>query len=232
MDLAQRLTIVGHAVAADIRPGALLGLGSGTTAEAFVRALGERVHDGLPVEGVATSHRTEQLARQLGIPLRPIDDVGRLDQGVDGADEIDPHLNLVKGAGGALLHEKLVACLCERLTIIAASEKLVSRLGTRMPLPVEVVPFGWKQTATRLRALGLKPVLRCGSGTSEPFRTDSDHYILDCDSEPGVLDNPRACADRIKAITGVVDHGIFAGLATKAVVVDPDGQIRTITCPS
>lgn len=230
MELDRRLAMLGHAVAADIPSGSLLGLGSGSTAEAFVRALGERVRQGLRVEGVATSQRTERLAQELNIPLRSIDDIGRLDLGIDGADEIDPHLNLVKGRGGALLHEKLVACLCETFMVIAASEKLVDHLGTRMPLPVEVVPFGWKQTAARLRTLGLKPVLRCGrDSTSEPFQTDSGNYVLDCDADAALLIDPAGAAARIKAITGVVDHGIFAGLASRAIVVDPDGQIRTIS---
>jgi ribose 5-phosphate isomerase A len=233
MNLDRRLATLGHAVAADIPSGCLLGLGSGSTAQAFVRALGERVRVGLQVEGVATSGRTERLAREFNIPLRSIDDVGRLDLGVDGADEIDPRLNLVKGRGGALLHEKLVACLCEQFTVIAASEKLVDQLGTRTPLPVEVVPFGWKQTAVRLRTLGLKPVLRCGrESVSEPFRTDSGNFVLDCDADVGLLADPAGIAARIKAVTGVVDHGIFAGFATRAVIVDPDGQIRTMTRPA
>jgi ribose 5-phosphate isomerase A len=233
MHLDQRLAALGRAVAAEIPSGRLLGLGSGSTADAFVRALGERVGDGLQVEGVATSLRTERLARELKIPLRSIDEVGRLDLGVDGADEIDPALNLVKGRGGALLHEKLVACLCEQFTVVAASEKLVAQLGTRMPLPVEVVPFGWKQTAVRLRALGLKPVLRCSRDSgNEAFRTDSGNFVLDCDAAIDLLADPASASAKIKAITGVVDHGIFAGFATRAVVVDPDGQIRTITRPA
>jgi ribose 5-phosphate isomerase A len=233
MNLDQRLAALGRAVAADISSGSLLGLGSGSTAEAFVRALGERVREGLQVDGVATSLRTERLARELQIPLRSIDEVGRLDLGIDGADEIDPNLNLVKGRGGALLHEKLVACLCEQFIVVAASEKLVDQLGRRMPLPVEVVPFGWKQTAVRLRTLGLKPVLRCSrDSASEPFRTDSGNFVLDCDADAGILANPDVAGAKIKAITGVVDHGIFAGLATRAVVVDPDGQIRRIMRPA
>ncbi|HKG26241.1 MAG TPA: ribose 5-phosphate isomerase A, partial [Thermomicrobiales bacterium] len=149
----------------------------------------------------------------------------RLDLGIDGADEIDPHLDVVKGRGGALVYEKLVALACERYLIVAAAEKLVEQLGTRMPLPVEVVPIGWKQTAARVEQTGCRATLRCGTDGS-PFVSDGGHYVLDCVTGP--ITDVNELAGAIKAITGVVDHGIFAGLADRAMVVDPDGTVRTL----
>jgi ribose 5-phosphate isomerase A len=214
--------LVGEAAAAEVRPGMIVGLGSGTTADAFVRALGRRVADGLSMTGVATSERTAALATDLGIPLTTLDDAGRIDLGVDGADEIDPQLDAVKGRGGALLREKLVALACADYLLIAAAEKRVARLGTRLPLPVEVVPFGWRQTADRLRGVGLEPSLRVGDAGA-PFRTDGGHFILDCVTGP--INAPAALAETIKSVTGVVDHGLFVGLARRVFFAEPDGTI-------
>jgi ribose 5-phosphate isomerase A len=226
VDDAARLARLAAAAAAVVEDGMWLGLGSGSTAEATIRALGVRVAAGLRVTGVPTSGRTERLARELGIPLRTLDDVERLDLGIDGADEIDPWLDVVKGRGGALLYEKLVALTCESYLIVAASEKLVPRLGTRMPLPVEVVPLGWTQTAARIAALGCRTDLRRGTDGA-PFVSDGGHYVLDC--APGPIEDARALGARLKAVTGVVDHGIFAGVADRAMVVDSDGTVRTLT---
>jgi ribose 5-phosphate isomerase A len=225
VDDAARLARLAEAAAGIVEDGMLLGLGSGSTAEATIRALGRRVAAGLRVTGVPTSTRTERLAHELEIPLRALDEVERLDLGIDGADEIDPHLNVVKGRGGALLYEKLVALACERYLIVAAAEKLVKQLGTRMPLPVEVVPVGWKQTAARVEQIGCRATLRCGTDGS-PFVSDGGHYVLDCVSGP--ITDVNELAGAIKSITGVVDHGIFAGLADWAMVVDPDGTVRTL----
>ncbi|HEY7036709.1 MAG TPA: ribose-5-phosphate isomerase RpiA [Thermomicrobiales bacterium] len=226
MDDATRLARLAEAAAALVEGGMLLGLGSGSTAEATIRALGVRVAAGLRVTGVPTSARTERLARDLGIPLRALDEVEHLDLGIDGADEIDPRLDVVKGRGGALLYEKLVALACERYLIVAAAEKLVKRLGTRMPLPVEVVAVGWRQTASRLEATGCRTALRRMTDGA-PFVSDGGHYVLDCATGP--IADARELAASIKAITGVVDHGIFAGFADRAMVVDPDGTVRTLT---
>ncbi|MEA2528999.1 MAG: ribose 5-phosphate isomerase [Thermomicrobiales bacterium] len=226
MDDATRLTRLAEATAALVEDGMLLGLGSGSTAEATVRALGSRVAAGLRITGVPTSARTERLARELGIPLCQLDEVDRLDLGIDGADEIAPNLDVVKGRGGALLYEKLVALTCERFLIVSASEKLVERLGTRMPLPVEVVPFGWKQTARRLGEIGCRATLRRVSDGA-PFISDGGHYVLDCATGP--IADPLDLAASIKALTGVVDHGLFPGFADRAMVVDPDGTVRTLT---
>jgi ribose 5-phosphate isomerase A len=228
MDDAERLAALAERAAAEVPDRATIGLGSGSTAEAVVRALGRRVAAGLRVTGVPTSERTARLAQEVGVPLRSLDEVGdgHLPFGFDGADEIDPHLNLVKGRGGALLHEKLVALACEDWLIVAAAEKLVDLLGTRMPLPVEVIPLGWRQTSTRVASLGLSPTLRTKPESDEPFLTDGDHYILDCQTGP--IADPAGLAGALKGMTGVVDHGLFVGMAMRAIVVERDGTMRSI----
>ncbi len=219
------LEAVGRAAAAEVRPGTIVGLGTGSTADAFLRALGARVAAGLRVTGVPTSAQTERLARELGIPVASLDAVGRIDLGVDGADEIDPALDAVKGRGGALLFEKLVAEACDDYLLIAASTKRVARLGTRLPLPVEVVPLGWEQTAARVAAVGVAPTLRPGAGGA-PYRSDGGHYILDCKTGP--IADAAALAARLKQVTGVVDHGLFVGLATRVFFADPDGTVTRL----
>lgn len=222
MDNADRLARIGERAADEIPQGALVGLGSGSTAEAMVRALGARVEAGLRITGVATSSRTAALATSFGIPLRQLSEIDMLDLCIDGADEIDPALNLVKGRGGALLYEKLVAIRARRLVIIASSEKLVDRLGSRLPIPVEVVPFGWRHTAERVRDLGLEPVLRMVAG-DRPFLTDGGHHLLDCTDAP--IDAPAAMAEVLKGVTGVVEHGLFVGMADLALTIDERGLI-------
>jgi ribose 5-phosphate isomerase A len=226
MDDATRLATLAERAAAEVQDGTTIGLGSGSTAEAVVWALGARVAAGLTVRGVPTSERTAALARQVGIPLLGLDEVARLDLGIDGADEIDPALNLVKGRGGALLHEKLVALACADWLIVAAAEKLVGQLGTRMPLPVEVVPLGWRSTSTRVASLGHTPTLRLGPDGGQPYVSDGGHYILDCQTGP--IADPPLLAAALEALTGVVDHGLFVGLATRAMVVEADGMVRIL----
>ncbi len=226
MDSAERLKRLGERAVCEIRDGARVGLGSGSTAESMIRALGSRVAAGLRITGVATSAQTSDLAASLSVPLCPLSEVDRLDLCIDGADEIDPALNLIKGRGGALLYEKLVAERADRLVIIASSEKLVDRLGTRLPVPVEVVPFGWQHTADRIRELGLDPVLRMGPDDT-PFNTDGGHHILDCSGGP--YDDPISVAKAVKQMTGVVDHGFFIGMADLALTVDDAGNIAEHT---
>lgn len=226
MNDAERLARLAERAADEVTDGMIVGLGSGSTAEAVIRALARRIATGLRITGVPTSLRTERFARELGVPLATLDDVDQIDLGIDGADEIDPQLNLTKGRGGALLYEKLVALACDRFVVVAASEKLVERLGTRVPLPVEVIPFGWKRTATRLAARGCPGVLRRNpDGT--PFVSDGGHAILDCQMDP--LADARVWAATIKSITGVVEHGLFIGLAHQALIVDSDGQVHALT---
>lgn len=218
-----RLERIGAQAAGEVKPGMVVGLGTGSTASAFVTALGQRVAEGLKVTGIPTSTETEHLARSLGIPLTDLNAVDSIDLCVDGADEIDPALNVVKGRGGALLFEKLVARRADRYIIIATDEKLVDRLGTRLPLPVEIVPLGWKHTARELERLRIEPMLRMKG--EEPFVTDGGHYILDC--ETGGIANARELATRIKAITGVVDHGLFIDMVDLAMTVDDEGRVTT-----
>ncbi len=223
MDDALRLKLIGKRAASEIPDGAIVGLGTGSTADAMIAALGERVRDGLTVTGVATSDQTVAHARAHGIPLVSINDIDFLDLCIDGADEIDPHLNLVKGKGGALLYEKLVATGADRLIIIASAEKLVEQLGTRLPLPVEVVPFGHVHTQRAISELGLKPELRVNhEGTT--FVTDGGHYIVDCESVG--IDDPHSLATALKSITGVVEHGLFVGMAALVLTIDAEGVIN------
>ena len=227
---AARLAALAEAVAANVEPGMTIGLGTGSTADAAIRAIGRRVRGGLAIRGVPTSRRTAKLARELGIRLASLEEVDQIDLGIDGADEIDPAVNATKGRGGALLHEKLVALACRDYILIAAAEKLVRQLGTRLPLPVEVVPFGWQHTAARLADLGLTPALRPDlEQPAGPFHSDDGHLILDC--ETGPLADAAAVAARIKAVPGVVEHGLFLGIAHRALIAEPDGSVREIVRP-
>lgn len=225
MNDPDRLAALAEAAAALVETGMVVGLGSGSTAEAFVRALGRRVQQGLTIQGVPTSRHSEQLARELSIPLTTLSDCQVVDLGVDGADEIAPDLALTKGRGGALLYEKIVAEACKRWVIVAVSEKLVDRLGTRVDLPIEILPFGWETTQSRVEALGFSARLRTASD-GVPIVTDGKHFILDCATGP--IEDPVTLGNTIKCLTGVVDHGLFVGLAAAALICDPDGAIREI----
>lgn len=230
MDSSAQLAAIGERAAAEIADGSVVGLGTGSTAEAMIRALGARVAAGLQVTGVATSNRTIALATSLNIPLTTLDAVDRLDLCIDGADEIDANVDVVKGKGGALLFEKLVARQADRYLIIASAEKLVARLGTRLPLPVEIVPLGWKATERAVAALGVRPVLRRHEGGA-PYVTDGGHWILDCDAPSGGFPDPTALAAALKATVGVVDHGFFLGMADLALTIDDTGTITETTRP-
>lgn len=221
-----RLMALAEAAAALVEDGMVVGLGSGSTAEAFVRALGERVQAGLNVQGIPSSRRTEHVARGVGIPLTTLSDSQVVDLGVDGADEIAPNLSLTKGRGGALLFEKLIAEACNRWIIVASFEKLVDQLGTRIALPVEIMPFGWETTRARVESLGFAAPLRVASD-GVPIVTDGMHFILDCATGP--IADPKALGDTLKCITGVVDHGLFIDLAAAALICDPDGIISELT---
>ena len=224
MDDAERLRRLAVVAADLIAPGMLVGLGTGSTADAVIRELGRRVASGLTFTGVPTSSRTESLARELGIPLTTLDQVPRIDVGIDGADEIDPALNAIKGRGGALLLEKLVALACEEFVLVASTEKNVDRLGERMRLPVEIVQYGWPQTAARLGALGVTPALRMAPhDPHQPWVTDNGGYILDCATGP--IADAAWLAAAVKATTGVVEHGLFLGIAAAALQVDAAGTV-------
>ena len=205
-----------------VEPGMRLGLGSGTTARCFVDLVGDKVAAGLNVRCVATSEATAAQAKARGIPLATLDELPELDLTVDGADEIDPELRLIKGGGGALLREKIVAAASRRMAVIADATKLVSCLGA-FPLPVEVVPFGLAATRRHIgksvESLGLSGGIVLRGGAS-PFVTDGGHFILDC--ALGVIADPERLAAALSAIPGVVEHGLFIGYARVAFVAGAD----------
>jgi ribose 5-phosphate isomerase A len=201
-----------------LRDGMTLGLGSGRAATAFLRALAERIRGGLTVRGVATSHQTAGLARELGIPLMDLDAVDPLDIAFDGADEVDPNLNLIKGYGGALVREKIVAASARRLVILVGAEKRVDRLGAHGKLPIEIVPFAWPLCRRKLTEFGLPPVLRLDNG--QPFRSDNGNYLVDC--RVTALSDPATLEAAIEAVPGVVGTGLFLGMADLVLVQDGD----------
>lgn len=212
-----------------VEPGMKLGLGTGSTANHFVRALGAKVAEGLDVVGVPTSEATVELARSLGIPLTTLDETPMLDVTVDGADELDSALRLIKGGGGALLREKIVASSSGRMVVIADDSKEVGMLG-QFPLPVEVIRFGAEATRGKIvwaagetGCTGDITLRRAGDG--EPFLTDSGHFIYDCAF--GKIPDPEALALVLSSIPGVVEHGLFIGLATVAILGTDEGT-RTI----
>jgi len=211
-----------------VERGMRLGLGTGSTAEAFVRLLGERVAEGLTVDCVATSERTAALARELRIPLSTLDELPELDLTVDGADELDDRLRLIKGGGGALLREKIVAAASRKMIVIADASKRVQTLG-RFPLPIEVVPFGLQATlraiASRSQALGLDgPLTVRQAADGGSYLTDGGHLIVDAAFER--LPDPEALADSLNSVPGVVEHGLFIGLASAALIADTDAVIH------
>jgi ribose 5-phosphate isomerase A len=207
-----------------VQPGMTLGVGTGTTAYWFIIALAEKVKNGFPCKAVPTSRQTEALARERNIPLLTLSETSRIDLTIDGADEIAPGLQLIKGGGGALLQEKMVAAASERLVIIADHTKLVPQLG-RFPLPVEVIPYGWKQVQQQVQTLyGIDTALRLKDG--QPLVTDHGHYILDCHF--GKIENAPVLEMLLNNIPGVVENGLFTHLATQALVGHPDGRLETI----
>ena len=204
-----------------VTDGMVVGLGTGSTAQHAVRGLGGRVASGLSIVGIPTSERVARMARDLGIPLTTLDERPEIDITIDGADEVDLSTFYgIKGLGGALLREKLVA-LATRLEIIVVDDsKVVDGLGQHEPLPVEVVPFGWKRTRDTLSALGCEPQLRTAPDGS-PYLTDSGNYLLDCRFP--AIDDPPTLASRVKAITGVVEHGLFLGIIGRVVIGGAEG---------
>lgn len=216
------------AAVAQVQDGMVLGLGTGSTAALMVDSLARRVRDGLRVVGVPTSERTAAQARALGITVVGFDTHPTIDLTIDGADQVHTGtLDLVKGLGGALLREKIVAAASARMTVIVDGSKLVPALGGAVRLPVEVVAFGWEATDVHLRAAGADTRLRLAEGA--PFRTDSGNLILDCRFD--AIPDPAALAARLKAITGVVETGLFIGMAT-TIIAATEGGIRTLERPA
>jgi ribose 5-phosphate isomerase A len=203
------------AAVAEVEDGMVLGLGSGSTAAFAVEALAARVAQGLDIVAIPTSERTATQARRLGIGLSSFAEHRRLDMTIDGADEVEiGTLNLIKGRGGALLREKIVASASDRMVVIVDEGKLVDRLGQHVRVPVEIVPFGWQVTLDRLADLGARPTLRVAG--DKPYRTDSGNYVADCAF--GEIGDPADLERRLAAITGVVESGLFLGLASRVIV--------------
>jgi ribose 5-phosphate isomerase A len=211
-----------------IHPGMVVGLGTGSTAAYVVQRLAALRGEGklLDVRGVPTSRRTEDLARSLGVPLTTLEEHPVLDLCIDGADEVDPESRLIKGGGGALLREKIVAQASRRVIIVVDEGKLSPRLGTRWAVPVEVLPFGWRSQALYLEGLGARVTQRLGpEGT--PFVTDQGHFILDCAWGP--LEQPEALAARLDARAGLMEHGLFLGLTSELIVAGSRGvEVRRL----
>lgn len=204
-----------------------VGLGTGSTAYYAIKRIGQLVNEnGYDLTCVATSVQSEKLARECGIRVVDIDEVDKLDVTIDGADEIDPKMNLIKGLGGALLREKIVAAATVQEIIIADGSKIVEKLGTKAPLPVEVLRFGHEHTMNALRMQRCDPVLRMKDGA--PFVTDGGNYIYDCRFADGI-DNPFFIESRIDVIPGVVENGLFLNTAFEALVCDTEGNVSKVS---
>ena len=203
-----------------VEPGMTVGLGSGSTATLWIKLVGEKVRDhGLKIRVIASSLNSERLGRSYGIPFVNFDEVASLDLTVDGADEVAPGLALIKGGGGNLLREKIVASATKRFVIIADQSKVVEKLG-RFPLPVEVIQMAEPLVRRELKEIGFTPEVRL-NGDGTPFITDEGNLILDCAGM--LLEDPRAMAERLDGIVGVVEHGLFLGMASLALVAGEDG---------
>jgi len=201
-----------------VRDGMLVGLGSGSTVRYFTEGVGRLVAGGMKVRGVPTSRATAELAAAHGIPV-VTELVGAIDLAVDGADEVDPSLNLIKGRGGALFREKIVAAASKRFIVVVDESKMVKQLGVGV-VPVEVLPFLWRTTADRLTALGASLTMRGGDET--PFITDNGNLILDLTFESGIAE-PSEVSTALKVTIGVVEHGLFVGMTDTCIVAGPDG---------
>ncbi|RLF47475.1 MAG: ribose 5-phosphate isomerase A [Thermoplasmata archaeon] len=197
----------------EIRDGMIVGLGTGSTTKYAILKLGEMVKNGLDIVGIATSLESERIAREAGIKVADINDYESIDVTIDGADQVDNNLNLIKGGGGALLREKIVASCSKREIIVVDESKIVSSFS--FPLPVEVVKFGWKRTAEKLAKLNFKPHIRHG------FVTDNGNYILDCEYDK--LENVEEMEAEINNLPGVVENGLFIGLTSEVIVGKKDG---------
>jgi ribose 5-phosphate isomerase A len=208
----------GERAALLVQSGMVVGLGTGSTAAHAVEAIGRRIATGSlkDIVGIPTSDRTRELAERLGIPLTTLNDRPQVDLTIDGADEVDPSGDLIKGGGGALLWEKIVAAASRRYVIIVDSAKLVERLGERFPLPVEVVPFGWRTHLDAIRTLGAEPVLRTDRD-EQPVLTDGGHVLLDC-RFPSGIENARLVERVLRARPGVVETGLFLGMQPQVIV--------------
>lgn len=211
-----------EAAAKLVEPGMVVGLGTGSTAAFLLSELGRRVaEEGLRIVGIPTSERTAEQARSLKIPLTTLAEHAEIDLTIDGADEVERDtLFLIKGHGGALLREKIVAAASKQMAVVADETKLVERLGTHFSLPVEVVPFGWQATERKLSQMGANPALRLGAD-KKPYVTEGGHYIVDCAYGP--IQAPKEVAHHLDHVVGVVEHGLFLGFASRVYVAGQGG---------
>ena len=217
--------VAGRKAAEYVNDGMVVGLGTGSTAVHLIRALGERVAQGLQIQAIPTSEASARQARDLGIELISLEDNPVVDLTIDGADEVDPTLQLIKGLGGALLREKIVAAASTRRINIVDASKLVAHLGDRAPLPVEVVPFGWPLVMRYLTEAKILGDLRLRSDGDEPFVTDNGNFILDCRFPLG-LDDPERIESWLNHLPGVVENGLFVNMADLVIVGHEDGTCR------
>ena len=221
-ETAKQKQIAGEKAVEQIQSGMIVGLGHGSTAIFAIRKLAQLLESGelKDVIGIPCSSMVERDAGALGIPLSTPNEYPVIDLTIDGADEIDPHLNLIKGGGGALLREKVVAQASKREIIVGDESKLSDKLGTLWPVPIEVVPFGWKVITKYLESIDGQPELRM-TEEGKPFQTDQGNYILDTKFAP--MDEPQAIASLLEARAGIVEHGMFLGLANEAIVATTEG---------
>ncbi|MBF0286405.1 MAG: ribose-5-phosphate isomerase RpiA [SAR324 cluster bacterium] len=221
----QEKKIAGEAAVSHIQSGMIVGLGTGSTVYYAVRKLGELVRNGLSIQGIPTSKQTHELAIEENIPLIDFSHTTRIDLTIDGADEVNPQLDMIKGGGGALLREKIVASVSNETIIAGDSSKLVSHLG-KFPLPVEVTPFGWQTVAKKIETLGAQAVLR--EQDQQICITDNQMYVLDCHFEK--IEDPQILESQLNKIPGVVITGLFIGLATRVLLGDHE-TVKEITVP-
>ena len=207
-----------------VQDGMTIGLGSGSTFVIVIEHLAARMAKGLKLTGVPTSRGTAEAAQRAGIPLLELDAVERLDLAIDGADEVNPQKSLIKGGGGAHVRERLVAAAAKEFVVVVDESKLVDVLGKAFLLPVEVLQFGWKHTERRIAATGCKPALRMSDG--KPFVTDNGNYVLDCKYDG--IEDPAWLAEHLNSLVGVVDHGLFVGMAGRVLVGDSAGKVRVV----
>jgi len=217
--------VAGEYAVGFVQPGFVTGIGTGSTVYYFIHALAEKVKQGLDITAVVTSRKSGELSKQLGITVTDLNDVDTIDITIDGADEVDKQLQLIKGGGGALLQEKMVAAASRKMIVIADGNKIADQLG-RFPLPVEVIPYGWKQTQKHIGKLGCrKIILREKDG--KPFITDHGHYILDCHFEK--IEQASLLSQQLNSIPGVVENGLFIDMASAVIIGKEDGTTQTMT---
>ncbi len=228
----EQLEIIGRIAADRVKDGQIVGLGSGKAAQAFVRALGGRVHEsGLRIEGVPTSELTASIARQCGVPLVSLSQIDRIDLDVDGADEVTPELNLLKGGGGNLLREKVIASIARELIVVVGEEKLTPRLGTRFPVFVEVVEFALPVVQRRLRAMGARTADARKNPDGSMFHTDNGNPLVHAQFpvDHPLMAQPEQLEVALRAIAGTVETGLFINYASEVIIAMLDGSVESAT---